>query len=230
LLGLPSSVIYGVVRVTSGRNNFGQVCLLLGILLCVGCKKSQEAAKITPSPLSPGQIQQPGSIQAKIETCSLVTKEEVGAIQKASITNAKSSAGPSGNLVMSQCYYSAKEPNMSVSLAILQPSSRSTAGSEARDYWENTMRGSAEESAGDTRDDDEGSRRREKAQEEQKKNPAKKIQGIGEEAFWSGNRVGGALYVLHKNVIVRISVGGPDDQETKITKSKALAAKAIGRL
>ena len=203
-----------MVRVTSGRNNFGQVCLLLGILLYVGCKKSQEAAKITPSPLSPGQIQQPGSIQAKIETCSLVTKEEVAAIQKATITNAKSSAAPSGNLVMSQCYYSAKEPNMSVSLAILQPSSRSTAGSEARDYWENTMRGSAEESAGDTRHDDEGSRRREKAQE----------------AFWSGNRVGGALYVLHKNVIVRISVGGPDDQETKITKSKALAAKAIGRL
>ena len=92
------------------------------------------------------------------------------------------------------------------------------------------MRGSAEESAGDTRDDDEGSRRREKAQEEQKKNPAKNIEGVGEEAFWSGNGVGGALYVLHKNVIVRISVGGPDDQETKITKSKALAAKAIARL
>ena len=229
MLGLPSSVIYGVFRVTSGRTNFGQVCLLLGILLCVGCKKSQEAATITPTSLSPGQIQQPGSIQAKIEACSLVTKEEVAAIQKATITNAKSSAGPSGNLVMSQCYYSAKEPNMSVSLAILQPSSRSTAGSEARDYWENTMRGSPEESAGNTRDD-EGSRRREKAQEEQKKNPAKKIEGVGEEAFWSGNRVGGALYVLHKNVIVRISVGGPDDQETKITKSKALAAKAIARL
>src|SRR5438874_5571843 len=218
-----------MVRVTSGRNNFGQVCLLLGIVLYVGCKKSQEAAKITPSPLSPGQIQQPGSIQAKIETCSLVTKEEVAAIQKATITNAKSSAAPSGNLVMSQCYYSAKEPNMSVSLAILQPSSRSTAGSEARDYWENTMRGSAEESAGDTRYDDEGSRRREKAQEEHK-DSAKKIEGVGEEAFWSGNRVGGALYVLRKNVIVRISVGGPEDQETKITRSKALAAKAIGRL
>ena len=57
------------------------------------------------------------------------------------------------------------------------------------------MRGSAEESAGDTRHDDEGSRRREKAQEEQKKNPAKKIEGVGEEAFWSGNGVGGASVV-----------------------------------
>jgi hypothetical protein len=70
----------------------------------------------------------------------------------------------------------------------------------------------------------------EKGEEEEKKNPPKKVDGVGDEAYWSGNRFGGALYVLKRNVILRISIGGPDDQETKIEKSKRLAEKALGRL
>jgi len=44
--------------------------------------------------------------------------------------------------------------------------------------------------------------------------------------------VGGTLYVLkkEKDVFMRISVGGADNEETKINKSKALAQKAIERL
>jgi hypothetical protein len=53
---------------------------------------------------------------------------------------------------------------------------------------------------------------------------------VGEKAFWSGNRFGGALYVLKGDVFIRISVGGPDKEETKIEKSKRLAEKALGRL
>ena len=60
--------------------------------------------------------------------------------------------------------------------------------------------------------------------------PPKKIGGIGEEAFWSGGRFGGALYVLKGDLFIRISVGGPDNEETKIEKSKTLAQKALDRL
>ncbi len=60
--------------------------------------------------------------------------------------------------------------------------------------------------------------------------PPKKIDGIGEEAFWASNRFGGMLYVLKGDAFIFISLGGPDDEETKIDKSKALAQKALQRL
>ena len=58
----------------------------------------------------------------------------------------------------------------------------------------------------------------------------KKIDGIGEEAFWTSNRFGGILYVLKGDAFISISLGGTDDEETKIKKSKALAEKALNRL
>ena len=53
---------------------------------------------------------------------------------------------------------------------------------------------------------------------------------IGEEAYWAPNRFGGVFYVLKGDAFISISVGGPDDEETKINKSKALAQKALQRL
>jgi len=60
--------------------------------------------------------------------------------------------------------------------------------------------------------------------------PPKKIDGIGEEAYWTSNRFGGILYVLKNDVFISISVGGPDNEESKINKSKTLAQKALQRL
>jgi hypothetical protein len=55
--------------------------------------------------------------------------------------------------------------------------------------------------------------------------PPKKIEGIGDEAFWASNRFGGVLYVLKGDAFISISLGGPDSEQTKIDKSKALAKK-----
>jgi len=203
---------------------------LLVLLSCAKCKRADETSSLqTPSPVQQKKaLEQSARVEPAIPACSLITNEEVATIQNATITEAKSSAGPSGNLVMSQCYYSAKEPNMSVSLAVIQPSPGTSTGSEAKDYWDKTMR-SSEESAGETQREDRD-QKSERGEEEEKKNPPKKVDGVGDEASWSGNRFGGALYVLKRNVILRISIGGPDDQEKKLEKSKTLAQKALGRL
>ena len=66
--------------------------------------------------------------------------------------------------------------------------------------------------------------------EERESIPPKKIEGIGEEAFWSSNRFGGILYVLKGDTFISISLGGTDNGDTKIQKSKALAQKALQRL
>ena len=67
-------------------------------------------------------------------------------------------------------------------------------------------------------------------QEEEEGSPPQKVNGLGDDAYWIGSRVGGALYVLKGSSYVRISIGGGADQSNKITKSKTLAQKAMARL
>jgi len=56
------------------------------------------------------------------------------------------------------------------------------------------------------------------------------IAGVGEEAYWTGNRFAGALYVLRGDMFLRISVGGIRDQQARIATAKALALAALKRL
>ncbi len=196
---------------------------LLLVLVCAGCNKPQRSTSVSPTPAQSSPTNQivPLPPEPRIAPCSLITNEEVGAIQGATITDAKNSAGVSGGMLMSRCYYSSKEPNMSVSLAVI----------EHNPHWAESFR----RSTGDESDEEKPGERKEKRggaerEENEKRVPPKKVDGIGEEAYWSGNRFGGALYVLAKDAIVRISVGGPDNEQIKIDKSKALALKALERL
>ncbi len=55
------------------------------------------------------------------------------------------------------------------------------------------------------------------------------IDGLGEEAYWVGNPISGALYVLKGNSFLRISVGGVREESARIEKSKALARAVVKR-
>ena len=101
-----------------------------------------------------------------------------------------------------------------------------------REQWEQTFGRFDEENEADTKEAEErkeGTRGAGREKEEKMLAP-KKIEGVGEKAFWSGNRFGGALYVLKGDVFIRVSLGGSDKEEAKIEKSKALAQKALSRL
>lgn len=117
---------------------------------------------------------------------------------------------------------------MSVSLTVFQSDANAPADA-AREYWNERFE-RFEVEKGEKENDGKEPRERGKEGEEEKASPPKKIEGIGEKAFWSGNRVGGALYVLKNDFIVRVSVGGPDDEKAKTEKSKALSAKVLSRL
>src|SRR5207237_6588209 len=107
-----------------------------------------------------------------------------------------------------QCYYASMEPNKSVSLAVIQPNSRST-DSNVRKYWDQISGSFAEQTNADQAKGEKGEKRSGEAREEQEtKIPRKEIDGVGEEAFWSGNRVGGARYAMKTDVTVRVRVGG----------------------
>jgi hypothetical protein len=206
------------------------------LLALAGCKKprTQTQASPNPKPLL-GKVQH----REKIDACALITKQEVEAIQVTSIIEAMSSEGLSGNFLVSQCYYNSGEPNKSVSLAVTRANPNKAAGPDPAEYWKETFSISGDDKKGEEAKDkkeraegDKGKKGRDTRgrEEEEKMPPPKKIEGVGEEAYWAGDRVGGALYVLKKDVFIRISVGGPDNEEIKISKSKALAQKALQRL
>jgi hypothetical protein len=170
----------------------------------------------------------------KIEGCSLITKEEVGAIQNTTVTDTKESEGSDGSHLITQCYYATTGPNLSVSVAVTQFDPSNVAGPSPRDFWEQTFgRFRKEEIETEKKEHEEKDAPKTRGgggEEGEEGTPPKKMDGVGEEAFWAGNRVGGALYVLKGDVFIRISVGGPGDEQTKLEKSKQLAQKAVGRL
>ena len=107
-----------------------------------------------------------------------------------------------------------------------------------RDFWERTFREADEAD----REGKRGEREREKkdqkgkakdrreGEEEEEGLPPVRVKGLGDEAFWSVSRVGGALYVLKKDQFFRISIGGSADAGAKLNKSKMLAQSILKKL
>jgi hypothetical protein len=166
--------------------------------------------------------------QAKIDACSLLTKEEVAAVQGATVTEAKSSAQANGGFRTAQCFYTAKEFSKSVVLTVTQSDPDASDGRTPKSFWNDTFhREGKSEKEEEEHEKQKGGER--EGEEEERAKPVK-IEGVGDESFWTGARFGGALYALKKNFFIRISVGGGDTEQGKIDHSKALAVKALGRL
>jgi hypothetical protein len=187
-----------------------------GIALLIafaGCKKLAPTASTPKGP---------------IDACSLITKEEIQKVQESPVTEAKSSEASDGSFRIGQCFYTTETFNKSVTLAITQRDNASEKARDPKTFWKETFgkySGHPPEKEGD-----EEKKNSLRENDEEGRMFPKKIEGIGEDAWWSANRMGGALYFLKDNVFVRISVGGPDTEETRIEKTKALALKALSRL
>ena len=190
---------------------------LLSVLVC-GCNLSAEPT----SPPSHGE-------HPKIDACSLATREEVGAIQGARMLDPKSSEGPAVDFQLSQCYYGSAEPDKSVSLGVMQRNPTDPGTRNIAQFWHETFDhlASAENGEGAEKERKENKGGDDKEHESVR---PQKIEGVGEESYWLGNPIGGILYVLKNDRMLRISFGGPGNADDKLGKSKALAQKAIGRL
>jgi len=190
------------------------VCSIVLLATFAGCHKSKTEAV--------------SANRGKIDACTLITNEEVKTIQGSPIKDVKSSEQADGSFRIAQCFYTAETFHNSVSLALTQGDPASAKPRNPKDFWKETFGrfdGGAKKEEGDEKKKESLSE-----QEEEKGTPPKKIDGIGDSAYWTANRMGGALYVLKNDVFIRVSVGGPDSEEAKIKRSKALAEKALSRL
>ena len=213
------------------------VSLCLSLVALAGCKKPASDASTDPrvvagaSPTvaqtSPSQPQPSEPSQPAFDACALITGVEVEAVQGSPIKEAKNSERSTAGLRLSQCFYTAAEFSSSVSLAVTQTDAANPGKQTARGFWTETFgRYSKPE------ENREPEKKNEKPGKEEEKEaaPPKKVDGVGEDAYWASTRVGGTLYVLKNDSFLRISVGGADSDEGRLKKCKALAEKALTRL
>lgn len=177
--------------------------------LAASCSKPKNSIVVSSSPTPPTTKATPVPDNF---ACMLLTKEEVQAVQGDAFKDTKPSEHSAAGLIVSQCYFELPMPVNSVVLTVTR---KADSGGDPKESWREIFH--REESA----------RKKEEGEEEKK---AVKIDGLGDEAFWTGTRIGGALYVLKGNCYIRISVGGAGSPEQKIEKSKTLAADVLKRL
>jgi len=217
--------------------------ILTSMFLFVGCSKSQSSSVVVSNEnRAAQQAASPNSSAAnhaaaalsptrnRIDACSLLTAEDVKSVQGEAFKETKASEGSDNGMVVSQCFFSLPTFANSVNLAVLQKGEGNGAR-DPREFFEKTFASRAESEREKEREKRERKSAPKNPEEEEKEGSApQKIDGVGDEAFWTGNRVGGALYVLKHDAYIRVSIGGAGDQKTKIEKSKALARLALKRL
>ena len=174
----------------------------------------------------------PSSAKHLVDACALLTSAEIEAVLGEPVKETKPSAQPASGMKVSQCLFVTPTPAKSVSLSLTSPAPSSR--NSVREFWKNQFH--AAQTAEDEKDKEEelpADRRagaNSEAERESEERKPRFIPGLGDEAYWVGSPIIGALYVLQGDSFLRISVGGVPTESARIEKSKALARAAIHRL
>jgi hypothetical protein len=185
----------------------------LALCLVVYCGVISAAQKSAPNTTK----------QARQDACTVLTSADVQKVQGDSVQETKPSTQPAGRLVMSQCLFRTASPSNSVSVAIASAGSVSP-----RAFWQKQFH-SAKPESGEGEKEKPTAKSKPAREEEESPRP-RTIKGVGEQAYWVGSPLVGALYVLKGNTFLRISVGGVREEAARIEKSVALARLALKRL
>jgi len=133
------------------------------------------------------------------DPCVFLTSNDIEAVQGEAPVSSHATSHASGDTTVSQCFYLMREQSKSVSVEI-------TTSPNIHKTWEQQF------------EPDE-----KKEEKESNETHALEIKDLGTDAFWGGNRVSGSLYLLTRDGIFKISIGGAGDIATKMEHTKALA-------
>ena len=155
------------------------------------CSKPKTVDRTDSSP-------KPLAAPAKVthDVCALLTTEEIEAVQGEAFKNTKASEKSASGLLAGQCYFELPTASNSIVLTVTR---KAEGGRDPSESWKEIFHRETP--------------REKKEEGEEKEKEAQKVEGIGDEAFWTGTRVGGA-----------------GDQAQKLEKSKRLAESALKRL
>jgi hypothetical protein len=216
---------------------FIALIFLLGTFTLTGCRSNQTSTRIAPSPLPTR-----ATVKSRIDVCNLLTSDDLKELQGEAYKDAQRSDRLDGEFIVAQCYYALPTAVNSVVVSVTTAKDDTAAqrpkafweqmfgkyeaedreGKEEREQEQNKQRESEKEKAQPPREREEG--------EEKEGSPPKRVRDLGDEAFWAGTPIGGALYVLKNDLFFRISVGGAGDQTAKFNKSKTLAQRILKKM
>ncbi len=166
--------------------------------------------------------------QPSTNACDVLSQKDVAAVQGESYAERKLSTTTEGAVRISQCFYRLPTFSKSLSVTVMRDAVGSARG--ATIAWWNARFASTEPS--EERDEGKSARTESRGREEgnESGHGPVRVDGIGDQAIWTGNRLMGELDVLDHGAVVRVSVGGAGDVEQRIAKSKRLAAIMLKRL
>jgi len=160
----------------------------------------------------------PRPAASNVDACALLADADVRAVLNVSVNVRRPASEQAGGLLLSQCYLDTGTPR-SVSIAAAGNTRAGRTTVTPRAFWRDQFH----------RRDERASERDASDRGHEREGGARPIRGVGEEAFWSGTRVAGALYVLRGDTFLRISIGGISDEQERIEKSRQLARRALLR-
>jgi hypothetical protein len=168
------------------------------------------------------------SASGKKDACTLLTSAEIEAVQGEAVKETKATVQPNGEMLLSECLFNTTNFAKSVSVTLVTPSSAKPSALTPRKFWQKQFHAPDMEedkmrAAGKRAQEPEPER------EEEARKP-RRIEGLGEDAYWVGTPITGALYVLQGDNFVRISIGGVGEESVRIEKSKILARAVVKRL
>lgn len=161
-----------------------------------------------------------------LDVCSLLDRSSIASVQGTAVQQAQATGGDSGDLYISQCYYiavSGEGKNLSVHLQVIQRNPNSSKRDAVYEFWE--KRFDREES-----EPERGEKRGSSRDEEEGGVKPVAVRGLGNEAFWIRSGRAGTLFVRSNQKIVRLSLGGSENETEKVQKSKTLAKQVLARL
>jgi hypothetical protein len=168
--------------------------------------------------------------RAEFNPCKLLAAEKIREVQGSKPISSRSSSNDDGSLASAQCFYTLSPFTNSVSVQVLSRSPRDRM--EVRDFWNSKFHPEpdSEPSKGREHEGLHPSPARGEDEGERHQLP-RPLPEIGDEAFWEDTgHGGGAIYVLQGKYVLRISLGGKDEVQAKISKASILAKAALPHL
>ena len=169
-----------------------------------------------------------GATKTNPDVCALLTSADIQEVQGEPVKDTRPSMQPASGMIISQCLFNTSTFSKSITLALVAPDPAKSSALGPRKLWQQqfhpTGRDTEEKPASKDKDKEP------EGEQENELREARSIAAIGDEAYWVGNPVTGALYVLRGEVFMRLSVGGVRDESARIQKSKTLALAVLKRL
>ena len=152
-----------------------------------------------------------GVAAAAPNACQVLTPRDIARVQGAKYKKTRLTETSESGVTLSQCLYRLPHLSDSVTIDLIR--------GQAREFWQKHFAGVSEASMLPVM-----------REPEDRQNRPRAVSGVGEKAVWSGNHQAGALYVLSRDIVVRISVGGNGTEEQKIERARRLADRVVHRL